>query len=248
MALPFALSPPEGLVIGLAILGAAFIRGYSGFGFAAIVMLVAGLVTDPRHFVAVVTILDVAVIFQQWREIRGDVDWRRVAALMAGAAPALPVGLWLMAGLDTDMVRAAIAAYVLLMCGVLAAGLRLARPAGLPAHAGVGIASGLASAAAIGGLPVAAFFAAQPLAAAVFRATLIAYFALLDVWTAPMLWTHGLVSGESFVAAALALPPMMLGIRLGSRRFLRAAPQGFRRFAIGLLTVLALAGLVRALA
>jgi hypothetical protein len=51
--------------------------------------------------------------------------------------------------------------------------------------------SGLANAPGMGGLPVAAFFAAQPMPAAVFRATLIAYFPLLDLYSAPLYWARG---------------------------------------------------------
>ena len=57
-----------------------------------------------------------------------------------------------------------------------------------------GLISGLANAPGMGGLPVAAFFAAQPMAAATFRATLIAYFPLLDLYSAPLYWWHGLVT------------------------------------------------------
>ena len=133
------------------------------------------------------------------------------------------------------------------MCGVLWRGFRFARPVGLAPHAGVGLVSGLANGAAIGGLPVAAFFAAQPIPAAAFRATLIAYFALLDLWTLPDLARDGRVRPRAAVVlAALGLPITLLGMQLGSRRFHAAPPEEFRRFAILLLAVLAVLGLLRA--
>ena len=46
---------------------------------------------------------------------------------------------------------------------------------------------GQANGAAVGGLPVAAFFAAQTMSAATFRDTLIACFTLLDLWTLPVM-------------------------------------------------------------
>jgi uncharacterized protein len=55
----------------------------------------------------------------------------------------------------------------------------------------------------MGGLPVAAFFAAQPMRA-VFRATLIAYFPLLDIYSAPLYWLAGLVSWDTLWAALIA--------------------------------------------
>ena len=79
-----------------------------------------------------------------------------------------------------------------------------------------------------------------------FRATLIAYFPLLDLYSAPLYWWHGLVSWDTIHASLIALPLTFLGNWLGGRHFLRTDPQEFRRFAIVLLAVLASMGLVKA--
>jgi uncharacterized protein len=109
-----------------------------------------------------------------------------------------------------------------------------------------GLVSGLANAPGMGGLPVAAFFAAQPMQAVVFRATLIAYFPLLDLYSAPLYWWAGLVSTDTVWASIIALPLTFLGNWLGGRHFLNTDPQEFRRFAIVLLAGLAGMGLVKA--
>ena len=124
-------------------------------------------------------------------------------------------------------------------------GWTLRHEAGRPAHMAVGVISGMANAAGMGGLPVAVFFAAQPIAAAVFRATLIAYFAALDIWTLPLMWGHGLVSRDTLVVTLAALPLIGIGTWLGGRHFLTTDPQDFRRFSILLLAGLALLGLLR---
>ena len=108
-------------------------------------------------------------------------------------------------------------------------------------------ASGLANAPGMGGLPIAAFFAAQPIQATVFRATLIAYFPLLDLYSAPLYWYAGLVSWDTLWASLIALPLTFLGNWMGSRHFLNTDPQDFRRFAIVLLAMLATLGLGKAL-
>lgn len=247
MALPFDLSGWAGLWVAALVLGAAFIRGYSGFGFSALVVAGAALVTEPLDFVAVVLICEVVLTAQAARGALPHVDWGRIARLMAGAIPGLPLGIWALTSLGVDAARAVIALFVLAMCGLLLAGWRAsAEMRGLP-ETGVGLASGLANAAAMAGLPVAAFFAAQPIAPAAFRATLIAYFAIVDLSTLPFLWAAGQVTGDSLRAVGIALPLLLIGNWAGSRHFLSAAPHGFRRMAIGLLAVLALLGLIRAL-
>lgn len=233
--------------LAIACLVAGFVRGYSGFGFSALLIAAASLVTNPLNFVAVVVILETLMSLQAARGAGPDVDWKRVAWLMGGAAIGLPLGLWILTGVSEDMARAVISAYVLLMCGVLVAGWRLRSEVRGRGNGVAGLISGLANAPGMGGLPVAAFFAAQPIPAAVFRATLIAYFPLLDLYSAPLYWLAGLVSWDTLWASLIALPVTLLANWLGSRHFLRTDPQDFRRFAILLLAGLALLGLGKAM-
>lgn len=244
--MPFDLGFGGAVWMAVAILIAALIRGYSGFGYSALVISASSLVINPLQFVAVVVILEAAMSLQAWRGVGRDVDWRRVGFLMAGAAIGLPLGLWALTGISEDAARAAISAYVLVMCLVLLAGWRLQGEWRGGSNFVAGIASGLANAPGMGGLPIAAFFAAQTMPASVFRATLIAYFPLLDLYSAPLYWWHGLVSWDTLYASVLALPLTFLGNWLGGRHFLRTDPQEFRRFAIVLLAVLAGLGLAKA--
>lgn len=244
--MPFDLSLAGTVWMAVAVLGAAFIRGYSGFGYSAIVIAASSLVMNPLNMVAVVVILETAMSLQAARGISQDVDWRRVGLMLAGAAVGLPLGLWLLTGISEDAARAVISSYVLFMCLVLLAGWRMAQEARGISNLGMGLISGLANAPGMGGLPIAAFFAAQPMRAAVFRATLIAYFPLLDLYSAPLYWWAGLVSWDTLWASLIALPLTFLGNWLGGRHFLNTDPQDFRRFAILLLAGLAGMGLIKA--
>jgi uncharacterized membrane protein YfcA len=91
-----------------------------------------------------------------------------------------------------------------------------------------------------------AFFAAQAMQAQVFRASLVAYFPLLDLYSAPLYFYSGMVSWDTAWASLMALPMVFLGNWLGSRHFLNTDPQDFRKFAIGLLALLAILGLIKA--
>nr|WP_246849543.1 sulfite exporter TauE/SafE family protein [Rubellimicrobium arenae] len=233
--------------MALLVFAASFIRGYSGFGFAALIAAGAALVTDPIELVPVLLLSDMVLTGAQVPTIRGHIAWRRVASLLLGAAVGVPLGLWLFARLSPDAGRLAVSGWVLLMCLGLWAGWRLHRPPGLAANAGVGVLSGLANGAAIGGLPVAVFFAAQPIPAATLRATLVTYFAVLDLWTLGLLAWAGQVTLADLRLLAIGLPLMIAGVLLGSRRFLAAPPEEFRRFAIWTLMALSLLGMVRTL-
>jgi uncharacterized protein len=244
--LPFDLGPLAWGWLALVVLGAAFVRGYSGFGSAALMVAGGSLAADPSVLVPVVVLIELALAVPLWTSVKGDIDWRRVGALFVGCLVGVPLGVRAIAAMGPDATRASIAVIILLGCAALMRGWRLDRPAGLPAHGVVGILSGIANGAAVGGLPVAAFFAAQPIVPAAFRATLVAYFALLDIWTIPVMAREGLFGWDSILLAALGLPLSVLGLHLGSRRFLAAPPEEFRRFAIRTLVALALLGLLRA--
>jgi uncharacterized protein len=245
--MPFDLGPGALVWLAVAILGASFVRGYSGFGYSALVITASSLVTNPLNFVAVVVFLEFAMSVQAWKGASAHIDWRRVGLLVAGAVIGLPLGLWALTAISEDAARAVIAGYVLVMCGVLLAGWRMQREVTGSANLAMGVVSGVANAPGMAGLPVVAFFAAQPMTPQVFRATLIAYFPILDLYSGPVYWYYGLVSWDTIWAALLALPLTLLGTWLGGRHFLGTPPQDFRRMAILLLAGLALAALGKAL-
>lgn len=244
--MPFDLGPMATIWMAAAVLIAALVRGYSGFGYSAMVIAASSLVTNPLNFVAVVVIAEAVMSAQSWSGLGRDVDWRRVGWLLVGAVIGMPLGLWALSYVSEDGARAVVSVYVLTMCLILLAGIRFGSEVGAPGTLATGFISGLANAPGMGGLPVAAFFAAQPMAPAVFRATLVAYFPILDVFSAPLYWMAGLVTWDTLWASLFVLPLTLLGNWLGGRHFFRTDPQDFRRFAIVLLAGLAALGLLKA--
>ena len=108
--MPFDLGAAALAWMATAVLIAAFVRGYSGFGYSAMVIAASSLGTNPLNFVAVVVILETVMSLQAAKGAGPDIDWRRVWWLMAGAAVGLPLGLWVLTGVDEDTARAVISA------------------------------------------------------------------------------------------------------------------------------------------
>lgn len=243
--MPFDLSLAQAAALAFALLGAAYVRGYSGFGFSAIFIAFAALITNPLPLIPVVFACEIIMTALQARGIRGHVDWRKVGALLLGAAIVLPFSVSVILSVGDQSARLAVSAIVFVMSLVLFAGWTITRAIPLAGFTGVGMVSGLCNAAGIGGLPVAAFLTAQPIAAPVFRATMIVYLTGLDLITLPLMWQGGLVTPDTAKAAAFAFPLLALGVWLGGRQFLSASPTTFRRFAVMLLLALSLLGLIR---
>ena len=92
MILPFDIGLWGAVWMGAAILVAAFVRGYSGFGYSAMVIAASSLVTNPLNFVAVVVIAEASMTLQAWGGVGPEVDWRRVKWLVLGPSSACPWG------------------------------------------------------------------------------------------------------------------------------------------------------------
>ena len=245
--MPFDLSPGVYAYLAILLVGAAYIRGYSGFGFSAITIAGAALITNPLPLIPVVFACEMLMTVFQARGIRGHIDWARVIALWGGAAVVIPFSVLAVLSLDDAQVRLTVSLIVGVMSLILLSGWTLTRVIKTPGNVAVGMVSGLCNSAGIGGLPVAAFLTAQPMPAATFRATMIVYLTGLDLITMPFLWHGGLVTWDTAIGVALAFPLLGIGVYLGGRRFGAASPEGFRTFAISLLFILASLGLIRTL-
>jgi uncharacterized protein len=198
--------------------------------------------------VAVALVLESTASVLQAVSVWRDIPWRRVGLLIAGAIVGTPFGAHLLAVADERWLRLGIALFILAAATMLLAGLRL-RVRGTPlAVMAVGVASGACNGAvAMGGLPVAVFLTAEGNEPRVIRALVIAYFFLLDLTGLLFLSREGLVGPGTLTLAAACLPVLVAGMWLGGRHFLGATADGFRRVTLGLLVLLALAGIARAL-
>ncbi len=242
-------SVPALAVMAAGLLLASLARGYSGFGFSALLVSSWSLVTEPARAVALALVMEVLASIIQAYSIWRSIPWRRVAALLGGAVLGTPAGVWLLTQTPPSTMKVGVAVFVLVCAIALLAGFRFRRKTGAAATAAVGVASGVANGAvAMGGLPVALFLTADGDDPTRLRAALIAYFFLLDLMAIALLAGEGLVSADTLAQAAIALPVLVCGIWLGTRQFLGATAQSFRRNTLWILIGLALLGIGRAAA
>ena len=128
-------------------------------------------------------------------------------------------------------------------------GLRVRQLHGRGVTLGTGLISGAVNgAAAVGGLPVVLYFLSASAPAKVVRATLMVYLVFLGCYGLAVASWQGLVNADAVLRGAVFCLPLVFGVALGNHRFLNTSPESFRRFALLLLSALALLGLARALA
>ena len=111
------------MLAGLAM--ASLARGYSGFGFSALLVASWSLVGSPARAVAVALVLEVTASVLQAVSVWRDILWQREGLLMAGAALGTPLGTHVLAETDDRTLRLGIAVFTVLAAAALSASLRL---------------------------------------------------------------------------------------------------------------------------
>ena len=224
---------------------AGVVRGFTGFGYAVIVVLGLNLLMAPQAALATAILLDLACCLGLLRQAAAQCHRPLLARLVIGMVLALPLGLWAISWLPAGIMSQLVGG-ISLLGGLL---LLLDRP--LPQLAqrfaiSAGIASGLAmTTASAGGPPLMLYLLNQPLPAAVQRATAILFFALCSSAVLLGLMAAGLITGEVLQMAALMLLPSLVGNQLGQWLFRRYRPSGFRRAVAPLLMILSVWVLLR---
>ena len=95
------------LLFCLAVLGAAILRGFSGFGFALAAVPLASLIVAPTKAVAIAVLLQAAVGLRDVARGRSVLDWPGLKRLVIGALIGTPIGLFGLVYLDAALIRLA---------------------------------------------------------------------------------------------------------------------------------------------
>jgi hypothetical protein len=243
----FGLDFLQLLVTTISVFVAGIIRGYSGFGFAMVAVTSMSLVLPPVVAVPTILILEVLASIRLVPQVWKDIDWHSLRWLLAGSLLAAPAGVYLLANIPVLPMRVSISLLVLVAAILLMRGWAWKRMPGRPMILAAGVGSGLLNgAAAIGGPPVILLYFSSPAGVTVSRASLIAYFMGIDAMSLAMAALQGLTTSKTVLTAAACIPPLLLGIALGSRMFLKADKASFRHHVLILLIILSVAGLLRA--
>jgi len=240
---------------------AALIRGYSGFGFSAV--LVAGLafVIEPLAAVPLAIAFEVVASLLQGSSIRSEIRWRDFRILVAAAVVGNPIGLAILVAADADTLRAVTFGVLLILSVGLLVGAnrRLPAPTSKLATDGrragqssvalffvVGVVAGVVNGAtAMSGLVLVLAMTFMMIAAAEMRATLIAYFFASNLFVLLYLFWTDEIGSALLWRLMLGLPLMAVGIAVGSKAFRNASVESFHRVTLGLLVAISLVGLLR---
>jgi uncharacterized membrane protein YfcA len=226
---------------------AAIVRGFSGFGFSLLSITAISLFMPAREIVPSIFLLEVAASLNLIPSIWRDIDWRGIGFLLLGYVVALPFGVYALANVPAPPMQLALGLFVIVTGAMMLAGFRLEKTPGAVATTATGAASGILNGAfGIGGPPVVLFYFSTPAAAAVGRASVIAFFLSTDTLGLAELARNELVTQQSFIQFVAWLPALLVGVFIGTKGFKHMDPVKFRLAVLWILVALAVLGLGKA--
>lgn len=223
-----------------AILLAALVRGFAGFGFSLISVTAISLMLPVAQIVPTIFLMEILASLNLLPGIWREIDWRSLRWVLLGYVLGLPFGTYFLVSVPADPARVGLGIVVIAAALMMLRGFRLARRPGPAASTGIGVGSGLLNGAfGVGGPPVVLFYFSAPGSAAIGRASIIGYFLCTDLLGAGYFATQGLVTRQTFVQLLFWLPALLVGVWIGARSFRRTSEEVFRIWVLRILLVLA---------
>src|SRR6185295_1645649 len=126
-----------------AILLAAVVRGFSGFGFSLLSITAISLFMPVSEIVPSIFLLEVAASLNLVPGIWREIDWQSLRWLMLGYVVGLPVGTYALINAPADPAQILLGIFVIGTAIMMLRGFRLKETPGPAASTGTGAASGL---------------------------------------------------------------------------------------------------------
>jgi uncharacterized membrane protein YfcA len=225
-------------------------RGASGFG-AAAAMPMLGLVVPLKILVPTWTLIGVAAGVALFGSDRQRISWSHIVRLLPGTFIGIAIGLYVFTLLSSETLAKWLGVIVLAyglysLWGTFGSASKAQLPPRLAALVG-GMGGGITGTVVgtMGSVFFAMYFDAIRLAKDHYRATMTAILLTLTVVRGLGYWAVDAFSREVWIATAILLPSMLIGIFIGNRFHHGMSELAFRRTVSGALIASGLALLAK---
>ena len=238
-------SAPQIAVAVVATLGAAFIRGLTGFGFGILLVPILALALSPVEAVLAINIMAGGLAFTEIRMILREAE--RSAYVIGGLVVlATAPGLWLLSITPPDIARVLIALVALSAFVAILIPQRGAEQPGPLATAATGLSAGvLTGFAAMPGPPVVPYYVGRAIPRTTAKASMVGIFGIAAIAGIGSGAAIGVLSQQLVILGLALFPLVLLGNWIGSLAFGKVSDTLWRGFVGVVLGAAAIAALVR---
>ncbi len=241
-----ALSPTQAALLGAICFVAGLVRGFSGFGLSALVMVSASSFVAPIALIPMLWWLEMGSSLVMMKGGFSDGDRRIGFGLTICAALGLPIGLWLTLSLPVETSRILALGIILLLAATQLGKLRIPALATTSGVIGAGLTAGVVTGlASAGGMVVALYVLAQSLPARVIRGSLSIYLLGAGSLGIGIHLILGTMTPEASLRGVVLLPITLLGLFAGRALFIPRFERLYKPVCLVLLIALSFVGLMR---
>ena len=239
------LDDPRMIVLAAAVaLVAGLVRGYSGIGGPAIMVLVLTQFFSPLSVLTKVAIIDALSYLLLVPGTFRHFNRRVIAMVTIPTLVGIPVGTYLLMVTDPEVMKRAIAAAVALCVVVMMLGSRFRASPSIAVHVAVGLLAGVVLGATLIALVVMVFFFALPVSGTESRANAVFWGIILANTLVGVHIVLGNITVDDLWRTSVLGAFYLAGTGAGAWWFRKTGERGFRQFVLWLLLGLAAIGLV----
>jgi uncharacterized protein len=189
-----------GIIAVAATLIAGLMRGFAGFGSAMFMAPIFAVIFGSAEMVVTVVAMELGVSGQLFPAVRSTTQWRIIAPMSAAACLFLPLGLWLLLGIDRAIITKAVSIIVLGFVAIMLSGWHYRGEKGPVGASIVGALSGtMMATTSVGGPPVLLYLRSGRDPPEIGRANIIAYYFLTHIVLIALFLATGTVGGEALL-------------------------------------------------
>jgi len=224
---------------------AGLIRGFAGFGGPATMLVILTWFMTPVQVIAKVLVIEcIAVTSLAWR-VRQEINWRISITLTLPTLLSMPIGHWLLTHTDPELMRRFISFAILLSCVLMLMQWRYRTRLTRLRLIAVGLVGGVIIGASYIAMVVVAVILMGPYDRNESRTLFLFWSFCVSVWYVVLSVISGQTGLQSVATAMPAAATYFLGSWIGANWFAHATEASYRRYALFLLSALALIGFLR---
>ncbi|MGV8146630.1 MAG: sulfite exporter TauE/SafE family protein [Alkaliphilus sp.] len=204
------------IIIFSVIFIAGCVQGMTSFGFSLLSLPILSMIVDIKTIVPMLVIFSLIMNSIILYKIRKHMKLKDIYLLIIVAALTTPLGAKLLINMDKEILQILVGILVTLSAILMHYGYKISIKNEQLAHIPVGFMSGLLNGSvSLSGPPVILFLTNQGVEKQVFRATLTAFFWLLNIVTIFTFYFNDLITREVLKTTAIAVPALIAGVLLG---------------------------------
>lgn len=240
------ITPGALIATGFAVLAAALLRGFTGFGFTLAAVPLLGVFMPPAQAVPVAVGLQFLASTTDFPRARKDGHWPSLRWLILGAVIGSPLGALALSVVPASVARIVIGAITFGGVVALRGGSRAESFPGRAITLGAGLICGLFNGlAAMPGPPVVMYYAAGPFGRVASRASLLVFFLATSITALVSTILIGLFDIHALLLSLFALPILLIGTRIGEAAFHRGSDALHRRVSMASLGAVAVISAIK---